>query len=146
MTITHPTSRAVGQAAPRAIRSRSGPGAPLLFFDPGTDGEARDPKSSFQAAQAATFFIGAQNSFSFVRQITIRWGIVPATALTGFAPIALFAIGGAPVTHELVAVTMQTFKSDGNLLSLILTPLYLSTTKLFCFASQNAHYVRHAET
>jgi hypothetical protein len=129
MTIAHPTLRAVEQPAPQAIRSRSELGVPLLFFDPGTDGQARDTKRSFQTAQAAAFLIGAQNSFLFFWQVALRLGIVPTAALTGFAPIALFAIGGAPVTHELVAATMTTFQSDGDHLSMILIPLYLSTTQ-----------------
>lgn len=128
MTRVHLTLRAVAPSAPQAIRSRSGLGGPLLFFYPSTDRKARNPKRSFQTPQTAAFFIGAQNSFLFFRQVTIRLGIVPTTTLTGFAPIALFTVGGTPITHELVTATMTTFKADSDHVSMILIPLYLSTT------------------
>lgn len=84
---------------------------------------------AFQTAQITVFFIGAQNSFLFFRQKPVRLRIVPPAALTGFAQIALFAIGCAPVTHELVAATMTTFERDNDHLLMILIPLYLPTTQ-----------------
>ena len=104
------------------------PGGLFFFPQPLRDRVARHAKGARQAAQAAPFFVGAQNFFALLLRVTVRLRRFPATALTVMTEIALLLIFREAMLHEVGATTVGARHKFGNhsgerIISLPLEPL-----------------------
>ncbi len=81
--------------------------AELLFFDPTGHGRARDTKGAREAAEAAAFLISMQDLLAASLGIGMGSGVLAALPSAGMAAIELFAIGGMPIAHQSVTLTVR---------------------------------------
>jgi hypothetical protein len=108
MTTTHPTPGLWPQAhlglAREAFHSMAG--VCWLFFEPTTHGITRDAKSASQATQRRAILVSSQDLFTFLFGVAIRLGVITAAAIAIITVIALLAISGQSIAHEIIATAM----------------------------------------
>jgi hypothetical protein len=111
MTRVHPTP-ALGFQLPKAFRRVRVMHSP--FFDPASNGVARDSEGARESTQTAAFVVSAKDLFARFWRISVAARLLPTALPTIAAEIALAAIGSQAVTHQPLALAMLASQDNNN--------------------------------
>jgi len=84
------------------------------FFEPTRDGVAGHAESAGQAAQRTALVIGPQDFLPLLRGVAVGLWLLAAAAPTIVAQVTLFAIAGATVPDQIVALAINAFDRNRN--------------------------------
>lgn len=84
------------------------------FFDPFADGLAAHPEGAGESAQARAFLVGVEDGLFFLVGVGVAARVLAVLFATGFALVALSAVGCESVLEEVFAVAVGAGQGDLN--------------------------------